>query len=64
MRIERESVISANVVLKNQLDIAKAALRFYASQKHFDVVEGRTRLLDNGETAGSALEEIKSNETY
>ena len=33
----------------------EAALRFYSEGKHFDVVEGRTRILDTGGIASDAL---------
>jgi len=62
MRIESGALINANVKLRNQLDTAKKALRFYADQKHFDTVaiEGSqtrlTRILDNGAVAEEALD--------
>jgi len=31
------------------------ALRFYAESKHFDIVDGRTRILDTGGIASNAL---------
>ena len=34
------------------------ALRFYAAGKHFDVVEGRTRILDAGAIAPDALKQV------
>lgn len=66
MRIESGALINANVKLRNELDIAVKALRFYADMRHFDTVrvdgdpEGvtRTRILDNGGTAEEALEQI------
>lgn len=33
----------------------EAALRFYSDGKHFDVVEGRTRIIDTGAVASDAL---------
>lgn len=36
------------------------ALRFYATGKHFDVVEGRTRILDTGAVASDALKGLSA----
>jgi hypothetical protein len=66
MRMESGALISANVKLRNELDIAVKALKFYAEMQHFDTVrvggdpEGvtRTRILDNGGTAEEALAQI------
>lgn len=64
--MESGALINANVKLRNELDIAVKALRFYAEMQHFDTVrqdgdpEGvtRTRILDNGGVAEEALEQI------
>lgn len=58
MRMEAGALINANVMLRNELDIAIKALRFYANMEHFDTVDGRTRILDNGGVAEEALEQI------
>ena len=59
MRIESGALINTNVVLRNQLELAVSALKFYASQSHFDVVKGKTRILDNGGVAEEAFRQIE-----
>lgn len=58
MRIETGALISSNIKLRNDLDVALEALRYYASQKHFEVVDGKTKLIDNGGVAEDALNKI------
>lgn len=57
------ALMHSNLKLRAQLEIAQRALQFYNKQNHFDVVEGRTRLLDNGGVAGEALEDMQLRET-
>ncbi len=67
MRMETGALISANVLLRKQLDQAVKALNFYSQGKHFDTVRidgdpaglRRTRILDTGGVAEEALTEIQ-----
>ena len=36
----------------------RQALEFYAAGKHFDVVDGRTRIIDTGAIASDALKSL------
>lgn len=67
MRMESGALIAENVRVRNQLDIAKKALRFYSDGKHFDTVHvdgdpvdiNRTRILDTGGVAEEALKRME-----
>lgn len=55
MRMESGSLINTNIQLRNKLEVAIEALKFYSNMRHFDTIEGRIRIIDTGGVAEEAL---------